>query len=104
MIRDCCVVVTTTNNRKIAELIAQRLIENKLAACVQLDEVESFFYQEGGVKRGQEIRLFIKAPAGNYDLIEEAIKQDHNYQLPQIIKLDITAGSQEYLDWIHRGG
>lgn len=102
MIRECCVVITTTDSEKTAELIAQKLIDAKLAACVQLDDVQSFFYHNDGVKKGKEIRLIIKAPTINYDLIEAAIKQDHNYQLPQIIKLDITAGSEDYLDWVHR--
>lgn len=104
MSRECCVVITTTNNEKTATLIARNLINNKLAACVQLDEVRSFFYHGEGVKEEKEIRLFIKAPTDNYDLIEESIKRDHNYQLPQIIKLDIATGSQNYLDWVHRIG
>ena len=43
----------------------------------------------------------IKAASKNYKLIEESIKLNHNYQLPQIIKLDITGGLVKYTDWIH---
>jgi periplasmic divalent cation tolerance protein len=102
MIRECCVVITTTDSEKTAELIARELINSKLAACVQLDQVQSFFYHDDGMQKEKEIRLIIKAPTINYDRIEAAIKRDHNYQLPQIIKLDITAGSEEYLDWVRR--
>ena len=99
--RKCCVVITTTDNEETAILIARTLIETELAACVQLDEVQSFFYHEAEYRQAKEIRLFIKAPTDNYKAIEESIKFNHNYQLPQIIKLDITAGLPEYLNWIH---
>ena len=101
MSKKCCVVITTTDNEEAAKLIAKTLIEDKLAACVQLDRVQSFFHHEAGVKQAKEIRLFVKAPSDNYKAIEESIKLNHNYQLPQIIKLDITAGLPEYLNWIH---
>jgi uncharacterized protein involved in tolerance to divalent cations len=47
------------------------------------------------------LRLIIKAASKNYKIIEELIKLNHNYRLPQIIKLDITDGLVEYMDWIH---
>ncbi|MDG1436719.1 MAG: divalent-cation tolerance protein CutA [Rickettsiaceae bacterium] len=115
----CCIVVTTTDNERTARLIATTLLEKGLAACVQLDKVQSFFYheeerknqltkltaekklRERSVKEAEEIRLFIKAPIDNYKAIEESIKLNHNYQLPQIIKLDITDGLPEYLNWVH---
>lgn len=97
----CCVVITTTDDEETAILIARTLIKTELAACVQLDEVQSLFYYEAEYRQAKEIRLFIKAPTDNYKAIEESIKFNHNYQLPQIIKLDITAGLPEYLDWIH---
>jgi len=99
--KDCCVILTTTNNKETAELIAKTLIENKLVACVQMDEVQSFFNYEGRLEKTKEFRLMIKANSDNYNAIERAIRVNHNYQLPQIIKLDITAGLPEYLDWVH---
>ncbi len=101
MNKQSSVVVTTTDKEETANLIAKILLENKLAACVQLDKIQSFFYHEAKVKHAQEIRLFIKAPADNYKAIEKSIKLHHNYHLPQIIKLDITDGSIEYLNWLH---
>jgi periplasmic divalent cation tolerance protein len=101
MNKECCVVITTTDNKETAKLIAKTLVKTKLAACVQLDEVQSFFCYEERVKQTKEIRLFIKAPSDNYKSIEESIKFNHNYQLPQIIKLDITDGLPQYLNWVH---
>jgi periplasmic divalent cation tolerance protein len=78
-------------------------LKTSLVACVQMDEVQSFFYYEEQVEQEKEIRLFIKALSDNYKNIEKSIKFNHNYQLPQIIKLDITDGLPQYLNWIHGG-
>ena len=98
--KDCCVVLTTTDSKKNASLIARTLLETKLAACVQIDKVESFFYYEASYRQTNEFRLMIKAPSDNYRKIAESIKSNHNYQLPQIIKLDIVDCLPEYLEWI----
>ncbi len=96
----CCVVLTTTDSKKTANLIVKTLLESKLAACVQIDKVESFFYYEAGYRQANEFRLMIKAPSDNYSEIEKSITLNHNYHLPQIIKLDITEGLPEYLQWV----
>jgi len=98
--KDCCVVLTTTDSKKNAILIAKALLETKLAACVQIDKVESFFCYEASYRQTNEFRLMIKAPTDNYKKIEKLIKSNHSYQLPQIIKLDIVDGLPGYLEWI----
>jgi periplasmic divalent cation tolerance protein len=65
-----------------------------------MDKISSIFYEEDSYKQSDEIRLFIKAKTDNYKSIEKSIFLNHNYKLPQIIKLDITDGLPEYLDWI----
>ncbi len=99
--RESCIVLTTTDSEETANKIAKNLIQQRLAACVQIDKVQSFFYYEDECKHEEEFRLMIKAASKNYKVIEESIKLNHNYRLPQIIKLDITAGLGEYIDWIH---
>ena len=98
--KDCCIVLTTTDSKENASLIAETLLKNKLAACVQIDKVESFFYYEASYRQTNEFRLMIKALSDNYKLIEESIKFNHSYQLPQIIKLDIVDGLPEYIEWV----
>lgn len=94
------IIITTTDKIEIAQEIASYLIQNNLAACVQIDEVLSFFKWEEKISQEKEFRLMIKALSDNYKKIEVAIKTRHNYSLPQIISLDIADGSKEYLDWI----
>ena len=99
--RESCIVITTTDSEDIANKIAGKLVKQRLAACVQIDKVKSFFYYEEECRQEKEFRLIIKAASKNYKIIEESIKLNHNYRLPQIIKLDITDGLVEYMDWIH---
>lgn len=99
--KDCCVIITTTDKEEIAELIAKNLTQSKLAACVQVDKVVSFFIYNEKPYQENEFRLMIKAKSSNYKNIEESIKFYHNYQIPQIIKLDIADGLNEYINWIH---
>jgi len=99
--KKCCVVITTTDSRDVAMLIAKTLLEGKLAACIQMDDIQSCFCYEGEYKQIKEIRLSVKASCKDYDAIEKSIRFSHNYQLPQIIKLDITDGLSEYLDWVN---
>ena len=99
--KDCCVILTTTDKEEVAELIGKSLVESKLAACVQVDKVISFFIYDKKTFKENEFRLMIKAKSSNYKVIEKSIKLIHNYKVPQIIKLDITDGLDEYINWIH---
>jgi len=94
------IVITTTDNPEIAKNIASYLIENKLAACVQMDEVLSFFRWEGKIQQAKEFRLMIKTLSDKYSEVEKAILKHHNYSLPQIIKLDVASGFDGYLNWV----
>lgn len=96
----CCIVLTTTDDKEIADKLASELVQNDLAACVQIDETTGFFKWEGKFSQGKEFRLMIKTTSKNYNSVEKAILINHNYTLPQIVKLDITAGLPEYLNWI----
>ena len=95
-----CVIITTTDNLGNANNITSYLIENKLAACVQLEEVLSSFYWEEKLCQSKEFRLMIKTLSASYSDVEKAIIKHHNYSLPEIIKLDITAGLSQYLNWV----
>ena len=100
---ECCLIITTTDKLENANDIISYLIENKLAACVQLDEILSSFYWEKKLCQSKEFRLMIKTLSSKYDDVEKTILEYHNYSLPEIIKLDITSGLPQYLDWVKEG-
>ncbi len=98
----CCLVITTTDKLENANNMISYLIEHKLAACVQLDEIASSFYWEEKLCCSKEFRLMIKTVSDKYGSVEKAILEHHNYSLPEIIKLDINSGLPQYLDWVRK--
>lgn len=103
MVQRCCMIITTTNSRQVVSQISTRLLEEELAACVQVDSINSYFKWEGKIASELEYRVVIKAKSENYNKIEKIITQIHNYDLPQIIKLEIQGGLAKYLNWVTKG-
>lgn len=95
-----CMILTTCPNEDEAKRLATGLIKEKLAACVQLSAVTSFYTWESKTCIDPEIRLVIKTKQSLYPLVEKQIKGHHSYDVPQIIMAPITDGSKKYLDWI----
>jgi periplasmic divalent cation tolerance protein len=95
-----CIVVTTCEKREDAEALAEKMVKKQLAACVQLSTIDSYYVWEDRLYRDPEIRLVIKTRWDRYDALEDFIKANHSYDVPQIVVLDIAGGSKAYLDWI----
>lgn len=93
-------IFTTAATKEEAKKIAKALLQQKLAACVQLSNIESFFIWEDSVNEEHEVLLLIKAKAGNFTEIESCIKSVHSYKVPEIVQIDIEEGSLQYLNWI----
>ena len=95
-----CLVLSTCETREEARQIASKLLEANLAACVQIDQVESLYRWQGNVESAPEWRLMIKTREGCYGKLEKLLSETHSYEVPQIVKLPIETGLQGYLDWI----
>ncbi len=100
MIQRCCVILTTTDNQQVVDKLTISLLEANLAACIQVDNIVSYFKWEGKISSVPEYRIMVKAKSDNYNIIEKMIIDIHNYDLPQIIKLDIQDGLPAYLNWV----
>lgn len=95
-----CIVLTTCPNTKEADMLASKLIKQKLAACVQLSPITSYYNWENNPHSEAEIKLLIKTRSRLYESVEHFIKQHHSYEIPQIVQIPINEGSDEYLDWV----
>ncbi len=94
-------VMTTTETKEQAEAIARHLMEQKLAACVQITgPIESIYCWKDKVENAREWLCLIKTRDVFFDQIESAIKKRHSYETPEIIAVPITRGSREYLKWL----
>lgn len=94
-------VITTMPDADSAAVLAETLIEQRLAACVNIGApVTSIYKWDGKLERGSEVMLTIKTIKDRYTALERAIADHHPYELPEIIAVPITGGLPKYLAWI----
>lgn len=96
-----CMMVITTAPPGDADRIAQTLVEEHLAACVNVIPVRSHFIWEGKISREKEEMLFVKTTPDAAERVRRRILELHSYQLPEIIALEIADGHEPYMRWIH---
>ena len=95
------ITLCTCPDKDTAEKIAHLLVNDKLAACVNiLPGMTSVYRWHEQVESAQEHLLLIKANKSSYQAIETAIKKHHPYELPEIIAVAVENGLPEYLHWI----
>jgi periplasmic divalent cation tolerance protein len=94
-------VVTTTEHRADAEAIARALVEERLAACVQIvGPITSIYRWQDKIETAQEWQCWAKSRRVLYDRIEAVIRRLHPYQVPEILAIAVLAGSADYLAWL----
>ncbi|APW64559.1 divalent-cation tolerance protein CutA [Poseidonibacter parvus] len=93
-------VQTTCVSKAEAKNIAKVLIDSKLAACVQLSEIESFYNWHDEFCCDNEILVSIKTKKEDFDKVKSKIKEHHSYDVPEIIEIDISNSSKKYLKFI----
>ena len=97
---DYGVLLTTAPSRDKAAKIAKLLIDEKLAACVQLVPIESFYVWEGKTRNEAEVLLLVKTRTALFEAAMMRIKEVHPYSVPEIVGTQFLAGFKPYLDWI----
>ena len=98
---EAIVVFMTAANREEAGLLAETLVEKRLAACVQiLPEMESVYRWQGKVERQREVLLIAKTIRSKFEELEKEVRAHHSYETPEIVALPLTAGSSPYLAWL----
>lgn len=83
--------------------IARRIVEERLAACVNVvSGVTSIYWWEGKVQVDSEELLIVKTKGEAIEKLIERVKEIHPYTVPEIIAIDITRGNKDYLEWVER--
>ena len=94
-------VLTNLPDRAAAERIAELLVEQRLAACVNvLAPCRSVYRWKGALQRDEEHPMLIKTTAERYPALEQALRAAHPYELPEIVALPVERGLPAYLDWV----
>ena len=95
------VVLTNLPDLAAARKLAQLLLEQRLAACVNvLAQCSSVYRWQGRIETATEVPVLIKTVASRYPLVEAAIRANHPYELPEIVSVPVVAGLGEYLSWV----
>ncbi|MCK4461472.1 MAG: divalent-cation tolerance protein CutA [candidate division Zixibacteria bacterium] len=94
-------VVFVSIPREEAKKFARKLVEERLAACVNIvPKMESYYWWDGKVLEDSESLLLIKTTAARFDDLQQYIVDRHPYDLPEIVALPITEGLEGYLKWV----
>lgn len=96
-------VITTLPDKSSAVNLANHIVAGKLAACVNLVEgITSVYEWDGKLDQASEVLLLAKTAAARVPALKAAILEQHPYDLPELIVLDVSDGSPAYLDWVMR--
>jgi periplasmic divalent cation tolerance protein len=95
------IVLTTAGSKSEAQQIAQRLVELRLAACVNVvGPVASVYRWKDEIENAEEWLLLVKTTEAAFPKVQEAIRELHSYELPECLVVTAEGGSAEYLAWI----
>ena len=98
---EAIVVFMTAANADEARRIAERLIETRLAACVQiLPEIESVYRWKNEVQHEKEVLLLAKTTDIRFDDLEKEVRAIHSYETPEIVAVPMSSVSEPYRAWL----
>jgi periplasmic divalent cation tolerance protein len=98
---DFQIVLSTCADREQAERIARRLVEQQVAACVNIvPDVQSIYRWQGNVESAAEVLMVIKTSAGLVSEVQSIIASLHSYEVPELLVLPVSGGSEVYLAWL----
>ena len=95
-------IYVTTTDEDEAKKIGKTLVEEKLAACVNIHPIRSIYRWEGNIEEEDEAAMFVKTKAELADEVIKRVKELHSYEVPCIVSLPIAKGYPDYLKWIEK--
>lgn len=95
------VVMTTLPDFKYAETLAGNLISQDLAACVQIiPQITSVYKWEGAIQKDSEVLLLVKTIQSKFSVVQNTIKENHPYTVPEVLAIPASDVSDDYLEWM----
>lgn len=96
------IVFVTVSNTEEAESLSKKIIEARLAACVQtLPQMTSVYVWEGEIQKENEHLMLIKTLPEKWEALRDFITENHSYDVPEIVALDTEKVAEPYKDWLH---
>lgn len=97
---DLCMIITTCGRASDARALAEGLLRAGLAGCVQLQPIDSLFIWHGRVSSEEEVRVVAKTQRILADAAMDWLREQHPYEVPQILRVDIDAAELTYAEWL----
>ncbi len=98
---DAVVAMTTTNTEREAKALAARIVQDRLAACVQIvPKIHSVYEWKGAIHDDQEYLLLIKTREALAAKLQHLLEEEHSYEVPEFLVLPVLGGSDNYLEWM----
>ena len=94
------IVLTTASDPAVVQRLIDEALGARLAACVQVLPMMSHYRWQGQIEHTSESLLLFKAKSQDYQALEALIRHHHDYEVPEIVQLPVTAGLPAYLNWI----
>ncbi|MDD5486857.1 MAG: divalent-cation tolerance protein CutA [Dehalococcoidales bacterium] len=95
------IMFITTSQDEESQLIARVLLEQKIAACVNIvPKINSLFRWKGNIEHEKESMLIVKTRSSCIDDIVRLVKEVHSYEVPEVIALPVIGGNPDYLEWV----
>ena len=94
------IIVSTYPNKKSITKIANDLVQNKIAACVNITKISSIYSWQGKIENASEYLVSFKTTQKNKKSLKEKIKTSHPYDVPEIAEINITSINKSYLKWL----
>ncbi len=95
-----CVVMTTVGTDEVARALCRAVVEAGLVACAQRVPIESVYRWQGQVVEDTETLVLLKTRRDRVGELTESLRQQHPYEVPEIIELPIVGGWPDYLRWV----
>lgn len=95
------VVLVTASAEEEAARIGRKLVEARLAACVNIvKNIRSIYRWEGRIEDDSEVLMIVKTRREHFGRLKDLVKQAHSYSVPEVIALPVVEGAEDYLEWI----
>jgi len=94
------IITTTTGSSEEAESLSRGLLEARLAACVQISPAKSAYWWKGSIESANELVLTAKTKKSLADRVIAFVKDNHSYEVPEIIVTPVSDGNEKYLEWV----
>ena len=94
------IIISTYPNKKSITKIANELVQNKIAACVNITKISSIYSWQGKIENASEYIALFKTTQKNKKSLKEKIKASHPYDVPEIAEINITSINKSYLKWL----